>query len=158
LASTFRSAMERAGLEFRVNCVQPSAPVYVDRDMWEKIVLNLVSNAFKFTLTGSVKLSIAENDGHVALTVEDTGTGIPEHELPRLFERFQRVEGLQARSHEGPGSGLALVHELVKLHGGELPVESKVGDGTRFTVTTPAGHDHLPPDQIEEAVSVAATA
>jgi signal transduction histidine kinase/DNA-binding response OmpR family regulator len=156
LASTFRSAMERAGLEFHVHCAQPPSPVYVDRDMWEKIVLNLVSNAFKFTLHGSVKLALTERDGRVALTVEDTGAGIPEHELPRVFERFHRVEGLQGRSHEGSGIGLALVHELVKLHGGELAVESKVGDGTRFTVTIPTGHHHLPADQIEEAGAAAA--
>src|SRR4029079_9212104 len=127
-------------------CPPLPEPVYVDRDMWEKIVLNLVSNAFNFTLRGGVIVSVTVQDGHVALAVEDTGAGIPEHELPRVFERFHRVEGLQGRSHEGSGIGLALVHELVKLHGGELSVESRVGDGTRFTVSIPTGHQHLPPD------------
>ena len=151
LASTFRSAMERAGLDFDVRCEPLSAPVYVDRDMWEKIVLNLLSNAFKFTLHGSVVVSVTGQDGRAVLAVEDTGTGIPGAELPRVFERFHRVEGLHGRSHEGSGIGLALVHELVKLHGGELGAESEVGRGTRFTVSIPTGAGHLPPDQIGPA-------
>ena len=151
LASTFRSAMERAGLDFRVECHHRPAHVYVDRDMWEKIVLNLVSNAFKFTLQGSVVVSVSSRDGQALLVVEDTGTGIPDHEVPRVFERFHRVEGLQGRSHEGSGIGLALVYELVKLHGGELSVESQVGRGSRFTVSIPMGTAHLPPEQIGPA-------
>jgi signal transduction histidine kinase/DNA-binding response OmpR family regulator len=153
LASTFRSAMERAGLDFQVRCEPIPVPVYVDRDMWEKIVLNLLSNAFKFTLHGSVVVSVTARDGRALLAVDDTGTGIPEPELPRVFERFHRVEGLHGRSHEGSGIGLALVHELVKLHGGELGVESQVGRGTRFTVSIPVGTSHLPPEQIAAAAS-----
>ena len=151
LASTFRSAMERAGLDFRVDCRDNPGPVHVDRDMWEKIVLNLVSNAFKFTLQGSVVVTVSTRNERALLEVEDTGSGIPEHELPRVFERFHRVEGVQGRSHEGSGIGLALVHELVKLHGGELSVESQVGRGSRFTVSIPMGIAHLPPEQIGPA-------
>ena len=151
LASTFRSAMERAGLDFRVECHNVPAEVYVDRDMWEKIVLNLVSNAFKFTLEGSVVVSVSSRDGRALLEVQDTGAGIPPHELPRVFDRFHRVEGVQGRSHEGSGIGLALVHELVKLHGGELRVESQVGHGSRFTVAIPTGSTHLPSEQIGPA-------
>src|SRR5262249_7298080 len=148
LASTFRSAMERAGLDFRVDCPPLPEPVYVDRVMWEKIVLNLVSNAFKFTLHGRVTVSIGEQDHHCVLAVEDTGAGIPEHELPRVFEGFHWVEGLQGRSHEGSGIGLALVHELVKLHGGQLSVASQEGRGSTFTVSVPLGKTHLPPELI----------
>jgi len=148
LASTFRSAMEKAGLEYSVGCDPIGEPVFVDREMWEKVVLNLISNAFKFTLTGAVSVSLSRANDRAVLTVQDTGVGIPAHELPHIFERFHRVEGIGGRSHEGSGIGLALVQELVKLHGGELAVASRVGEGTRFTVSLPLGADHLPVHQI----------
>jgi signal transduction histidine kinase/PAS domain-containing protein len=149
VASVFRSAMEKAGLEFEVECEALAEKFYVDRDMWEKIVLNLLSNAFKYTLEGSVHVSLREVNGSAELMVQDSGTGIPEHELPRLFERFHRVEGVHGRTHEGTGIGLALVQELVKLHGGSVRVESEFGEGSRFYVTIPAGKSHLPADRIE---------
>ena len=114
LASGFRAAMEGAGLELRVDCPPLGEPVFVDRDMWEKIVLNLLSNAFKFTFEGSVAVTLGVRGEHVELVVADTGTGIPAQELPHLFERFHRVRGARARTHEGSGIGLALVHELVR--------------------------------------------
>jgi signal transduction histidine kinase/DNA-binding response OmpR family regulator len=141
LASAFRSAMERAGLAFVVEC-HGGAPVGVDRGMWEKIVLNLLSNALKFTFDGSVAVHLAQRDGFAELVVADTGIGIPSSELPRLFERFHRVEGARARTHEGSGIGLALVAELVKLHGGTLEVASELGRGARFTVRIPSGATH----------------
>ena len=143
LASNFRSACERAGLVLAVDCARLSAPVYVDRDMWEKIVLNLVSNAFKFTFEGVITVSLKEADGFVELSVRDTGVGIPEHEIGRLFERFHRIEGQKSRTHEGSGIGLALVQELVKLHGGTMEVESRVDRGTTFTVRVPFGSPRL---------------
>src|SRR4030095_3457837 len=100
LASNFRSAMERAGLRFDVWTEKFAAPVYVDTDLWEKIVLNLISNAFKYTLQGRVTVTVTSDAGHAVLEVADTGVGVPEHELPRLFDRFYRVEGTQGRTHE----------------------------------------------------------
>ena len=144
LSSNFRAAMERAGLEFDVRCTQLDAPVHVDREMWEKIVLNLLSNAFKFTLEGQVSVVLGRDGTHAVLEVADTGIGVPEHELPRLFERFHRVEGAQARTHEGSGIGLALVQELVRLHGGSIDAESEPGRGTTFRVRIPFGDAHLP--------------
>ena len=114
-------------------------PAYVDRDMWEKIVLNLVSNAFKFTLQGEIEVRLETAEGHARLTVRDTGVGIPSEELPRMFERFHRIERSRGRTHEGTGIGLALVQELVKLHGGTITVASVVGQGSTFTVTIPLG-------------------
>ena len=122
--------------------------VYIDREMWEKIVLNLLSNAFKFTFEGEIKVSLRSVGPKVELTVADSGTGIPEDEIPKLFERFRRVKSAQGRSYEGSGIGLALVQELVKLHGGSVHVESTVGKGSTFTVTIPLGKDHLPADRI----------
>ncbi|MGQ3095816.1 MAG: ATP-binding protein [Roseateles sp.] len=148
LASSFRSAMESAGLAFRVACPQLPAPVYVDRDHWERIVLNLLSNALKYTLQGSVTVRVGALDDHAVVDIEDTGVGVAEHELPRLFERFHRVEGVRARTHEGSGIGLALVQELMRLHGGSIEVQSQLGQGTRFTLRLPFGHARLPPEQV----------
>ncbi len=150
LASNFRSATEKAGLELVVECPALPEPVFVDREMWEKVVLNLVSNAFKFTFDGQITVSVAPAAGAATLTVRDTGTGIPAHELPRMFERFHRIDGARGRSFEGSGIGLALVHELVKLHGGTIEVASEEGRGTAFTVTIPFGTRHLAADQVHE--------
>lgn len=139
LASGFRSLIERAGLTLNVDCPPLSRRVFVDREMWEKIVLNLLSNAFKFTFHGTVAISQRLVDEHVVLTVKDTGTGIPKRELANVFERFHRIEGAKGRSFGGTGIGLALVQELVKLHNGSINVESEEGVGTTFTVTVPAG-------------------
>jgi PAS domain S-box-containing protein len=148
LASVFRSAIEKAGLEYEVHCEDLGTPVYVDPQMWEKIVLNLVSNAFKFTPHGKITVELRVLDGRTELSVEDTGVGIPAAEMPRLFERFHRVEGTQGRTHEGTGIGLALVQELVELHGGTIQAESKLGKGSRFVVSIPLGTSHLPKDRI----------
>jgi PAS domain S-box-containing protein len=148
LASVFRSAMERAGLSYRVHCEPLTEPVYVDLEMWERIVLNLLSNAFKFTLAGGVEVTLRAVHECAELSVIDTGTGIPATELPRIFERFHRIEGAPGRTHEGTGIGLALVDELVRLHGGVVRVESHLNLGTSFCVSIPFGVAHLPPDRI----------
>ena len=151
LASTFRSAIERAQLTLELVSEPLPKPVYVDHDMWEKILLNLMSNAFKFTLAGCIKLTVKPSPDHAAavVAVSDTGVGIPESELPHLFERFHRVSGQKGRSIEGSGIGLALVNELVKLHGGHVHCESRLGAGTTMTVTIPFGCAHLPEDQTQ---------
>ncbi|MEI9949833.1 MAG: ATP-binding protein [Pseudomonadota bacterium] len=148
LATSFRATIARAGLELIVECPALPEAVYVDRDMWEKIVLNLLSNAFKFTFGGSISVRLRAEDDCVSLAVADTGIGIAEQELPRLFERFHRVEGIRSRSHEGSGIGLAFVRELTRMHRGEVRVESVVGRGTTFTVRIPRGSAHLPKEQL----------
>ena len=158
LASSFRSACERAGLRLVTDCVPVEAPVYVDHDMWEKIVLNLVSNAFKFTFEGEIAVTVRPAPDAVQLVVRDTGIGIPPEAIPHLFERFHRVAGARGRTHEGTGIGLALVHELVKLHGGVMRVESVRDVGSTFIVSIPTGTAHLPPDRIGGARTVTSTA
>ena len=148
LASTFRSATDRAGLRLVVDCPPLPAPVHVDRDMWEKIVLNLVSNAVKFTFHGEIRVRIRAVDGAARLEVSDTGVGIVPEELPHIFERFHRVPDVRSRSHEGTGIGLALVRELVEMHGGTVQANSRVDEGTTFTVTVPFGYAHLPADRV----------
>jgi PAS domain S-box-containing protein len=157
LASVFRSAIERAGMRLLIDCPALPQKVYVDRDMWEKIILNLLSNAFKFTFEGEIEVSLRLIDSRAEMTVRDTGTGIPADEISRLFERFHRVRGARGRSYEGSGIGLALVQELVKLHGGSVRVESEVDRGSAFTVTIPFGKDHLPADRIGGARTLAST-
>jgi signal transduction histidine kinase len=151
LASVFRSAVEKAGLSLTIDTPPVDGEVYLDREMWEKIVLNLVSNAFKFTFEGGIIVKVSSLDGHVELEVTDTGTGIPPDELPRLFERFHRVKEIKSRSHEGSGIGLALVNELVKLQGGTLQATSAVGQGTTFHVRIPKGKAHIPQDRLRTA-------
>jgi len=143
LAGVFRAATEKAGLALNVHCDRFNSEVAIDREMWEKIVLNLISNAFKFTFEGSISVRLKQDAAadEFSLTVSDTGIGIPEAELPRLFKRFHRIEGGQGRSFEGTGIGLALVHELVRLHGGNISVESQLGKGTSFTITIPFRHE-----------------
>ncbi|HEY3495989.1 MAG TPA: ATP-binding protein [Polyangiaceae bacterium] len=148
LASVFRSAVERAGLTLSVSAPSPSAPVYVDREMWEKVLFNLLSNALKFTLEGRIEVALRERSGGVELTVADTGTGIPAADLAHVFERFHRVKGARGRTIEGSGIGLALVKELVKLHGGTVAVESELDRGSTFRVWLPFGRAHLPADRI----------
>jgi PAS domain S-box-containing protein len=150
LASVFRSAIDRAGLTFTVDCPPLDEPVYLDREMWEKVVLNLLSNALKFTFEGTITVRVDREDAAAIVAVTDTGIGIPAAEMPRLFERFHRIENVRARSTEGSGIGLALVKELVGLHGGTITADSQEGVGTTFTVRLPFGAAHLPTDELTE--------
>jgi signal transduction histidine kinase len=158
LASVFRSATDRAGIRLVVDCHATGKPAYVDRDMWEKIVLNLISNAFKFTFEGEIKVKLQQVGDDVELRVHDTGVGIPAKEIPQLFDRFHRVENTRSRTHEGSGIGLALVNELVKLHSGSMQVESVLGQGSTFIVTLPLGRDHLASSQVRDDRSISSTA
>ncbi|KAJ3054919.1 hypothetical protein HK097_000335 [Rhizophlyctis rosea] len=171
LASVFRSAIEKGGVIFTVDCEHGGKTVWIDRDMWEKVVFNMVGNAFKYTLQGMIDVSVRPStDGTgVTFAVRDSGTGIPSHQIERIFERFHRVEGQKGRSHEGTGigkhctmlfgikvpnilgTGLALTNELVKLHGGRVEVTSEFGKGSTFAVTIPYGTAHLPQDRLIES-------
>jgi len=148
LASNFRAACERAGIALDIDCPPLPEAVFVDPAMWETIVLNLLSNAFKFTLAGSIRVTLREAGGMAELQVADTGVGIPAADLDRVFERFHRVEGQGGRSVEGTGIGLSLVRELVQLHGGSISVASSQGQGTVFTLRLPFGAAHLPQHQL----------
>lgn len=150
IASSFRSVIENAGLELNVHCNRINEPVYVDKEMWGKILLNLLSNAFKYTFKGSITVSVYFENKNVLLKVKDTGVGIPEAELPNMFQRFHRVQNVVGRTYEGTGIGLSLVKELVQLHGGEISVSSKLNEGSEFTISIPARKEHVPADAIIE--------
>jgi signal transduction histidine kinase/DNA-binding response OmpR family regulator len=148
LAAMFESAMTRGGLRYVVRCDAIDEPIYLDPNMYEQILLNLLSNALKFTFDGEVELSLRDAGDRVELRVRDTGVGIAPDAVPRVFERFHRIEGARARTHEGSGIGLALVSDLVKLHGGSVRANSTLGAGTTFTIAIPKGKAHLPADRI----------
>lgn len=143
LASNFRAAVEKAGMQLIVEAEPIEKPVFVDVDMWEKIVLNLLSNAFKYSEQGFIKIRISQRDDYAQLIVEDTGVGIPESEIDNIFKRFHRVQNSKGRSQEGTGIGLAMVKELVRLHHGSISVESKLGKGSVFKISIPTGKGHL---------------
>lgn len=151
LASTFRSAIERSGMQLHVRCEKITGEVYVDPDMWERIILNLVSNAFKYSNHGEISIQISQSDNKVHVSVSDTGVGIPEDQLTSVFDRFYRVENTGGRSQEGTGIGLSMVKELVKLHHGTITVNSILHKGSTFTVSIPVGKDHLNQQQIVES-------
>jgi PAS domain S-box-containing protein len=153
--------MEQARLTLHVDCPALSEPVYVDRDMWEKIVLNLLSNAFKFTFEGGISVTVREemDPSHFAvLQVRDTGTGIPHDQLSQIFERFHRVQGARGRTIEGTGIGLALVKQLVQLHGGTIDATSELVKGSVFTVRVPFGTSHLAQDHVRRERLLTSTA
>src|SRR4029078_7837795 len=113
-------------------------------------VLNLLSNAFKYTLTGSITVSLRVRDNNAELTIVDTGVGIPREELPNLFQRFHRVQNVTGRTHEGTGIGLSLVSEFVKMHGGAISVKSNINARSEFIGRSPTGGKHLPIEQIDD--------
>ena len=135
-AAVFRAAAERSGLALRVDVDDGDHTIDADPDMLEKIVMNLVSNAYKFTFAGAIDVRVRSGE-RALIEVADTGVGVPADEQPRVFDRFHRVEGVRGRSTEGSGIGLALVRELVELHGGEISMTSEVGTGSTFRVELP---------------------
>jgi signal transduction histidine kinase/CheY-like chemotaxis protein len=157
-ASMFRSATESAGValvvEISDDVAAPGRRVLLDQEMWAKVVLNLVSNAVKFTESGSITVTLSTVHGRLVLTVADTGVGIPATDLGRIFERFHRVSGSAGRSVEGTGIGLALVRDLAAAFGGTVEVSSVLGAGATFTVSVPetvvtgAAGDTAPPGSL----------
>ena len=157
LASAFRAAVEKAGLRLIVECPKLPEPVYVDHQMWEKIVLNLLSNAFKFTFEGFIRVALHPVEEGIELVVQDSGVGVHEEDVPHLFERFYRAQALSSRTQEGSGIGLSLVQELVRLHAGNITLQAPQGEGTTFTVRLPAGFSHLPAEQVRRSAQLSST-
>jgi PAS domain S-box-containing protein len=140
VAANFRPAIERMGLAFEVECDDIDREAYVDVDMFERIVLNLLSNALKFTPRGRIALRLTTDAEGYAVSVTDTGIGIAEPDLDRVFDRFRQLDRRdERRSREGAGIGLALVKQLVDLQDGTITVTSKEGSGSTFTVHLPWG-------------------
>ena len=135
IASSFTEPCERAGLELVLDCRQALADV--DPDMWETIMLNVMSNAVKYTLSGSITVTVHTGGSQCAVSVRDTGVGISEADLKRLGERFFRADTARGRSVEGTGIGLSLVRGLVELQQGSMQIASELDRGTTVAITLP---------------------
>ncbi|SRR5579883_2645489 len=147
---SFRPYCEKKGITLTTH-LATCPQVYLDLEKFDKVLYNLLSNAMKFTPEhGNITATLEPAGDHCLLKVSDTGIGIRPDQMPHLFERFRQAEGSANRSYEGSGLGLALVKELVELHGGQISVESTYGTGTTFTVWLQTGVAHLPPQQLIE--------
>ena len=148
IVETFRPYCEKKSIKISTELTS-CASVYIDMEKFDKVLYNLLSNAMKFTHAGgSISVKVEPAGDHVQLQVTDSGIGIRKEQIPHLFERFRQAEGSVNRSHEGSGLGLALVKELVELHGGQISVESVYSKGTTFTVWLQTGTSHLPLEQV----------
>ncbi len=151
IVESFRTYCEKKGLQLKLKLGECPG-VYLDMEKFDKVLYNLLSNAMKFTPHGgTISVELASNNQKCILQVRDTGIGIVNEQLPYLFERFRQAEGSENRSYEGSGLGLALVKELVELHGGQVTVNSVYGEGTTFTISLLAGSEHLPTDCVVDA-------
>ena len=154
IAQSFQSVAANKRITLKIESESDQIELYFDRDKMEKILSNLLSNAFKFTAQGGevmVEISNPKSEiskQTVTVTVSDTGIGILAEEIPHIFDRFYQVDGSQTRDQEGTGIGLALVKELVVVHHGTISVKSEVGKGTEFTIQLPLGRAHLKDEEI----------
>ncbi|MEH2300637.1 MAG: response regulator [Nostoc sp.] len=150
IVESFRPYCEKKGLHL-VTQLDECSTVYLDMEKFDKVVYNLLSNAMKFTPEGgTISIRLKSENDRCILQVQDTGIGIVKEQIPHLFERFRQAEGSANRSYEGSGLGLALVKELVELHGGQVTVESVYGEGTTFSLWLVTGNAHLPALQVLE--------
>lgn len=152
LASLFRSAINKGNIQYDVILPDEEAEVWIDLDLWEKVVFNIIGNTFKYCLSGSIEVRILKCKHYAEFSVTDTGCGIAESELGRIFERFHRVKST-SRSQEGTGIGLALTLEIVKVLGGTMDVQSVLGEDSTFSVRLPYGNSHLPAHQLSVMAS-----
>ena len=150
LSMTFESIAEKKDIRFKVELQKEKIEAYFDKDKMEKILINVLFNAFKFTMEGGeITVSLTEtNQNTVKILVHDTGIGISKKDLPKLFNRFYQVDSSHTREHEGTGIGLALTKELVELHKGKITIDSQEGEWTEVTIELPLGKEHLNEDQI----------
>lgn len=176
---SFESLAESKDITLKLLPEKDFIELYFDRDKMIKILTNLLSNALKFTpKEGMITVSVAERNislrvssnkkfpfkdgkeispsdridntkGFVEIKIKDTGIGIPQKEIPKLFDRFYQVDNSFTKEHEGIGIGLALTKELVELHHGRIKVESDVGAWTEFTLEFPLGKDHLKDEEVK---------
>ena len=112
-------------------------PLKTDRDKLKQSVLNLLSNAAKFTEQGEIKVAAWRDDGLLKLTVSDTGIGMKQEALQYIFDEFRQADMSSTRKYGGTGLGLAIVKKFIILIGGDIVVESEIGQGSKFTITLP---------------------
>jgi DNA-binding response OmpR family regulator/nitrogen-specific signal transduction histidine kinase len=162
---SFESLSEQRHIQLKFTASRNNIELFFDRDKMATILINLFNNAFKFTpKDGEIIVMISESvlpsdrssqvtldmPKEVRISIKDTGIGISEDELPKLFDRFYQVDSSRSREYEGSGLGLALTKELVELHHGVIIVKSKLGIGSEFIVKLPVGREHFLDDEIIE--------
>jgi signal transduction histidine kinase/ligand-binding sensor domain-containing protein/DNA-binding response OmpR family regulator len=155
---SFESLAKQKQIELVFHADKTEIPLYIDQEKLEKILYNLLSNAFKFTPEGGkIEVSVSKKStfdnrqstiDNVIISISDSGPGIPPDKLSHIFDRFYQVDDSSSRTHEGMGIGLALTKELVALHHGSISVESEEGHGTTFTMQLPVGKEHLKEEEI----------
>lgn len=138
VSEQFRAAATDKGLELETSFQSRCPKVWADPEQLELLVSNLVDNAIRYTTEGRVNVGVSARNGSVILAVADTGFGIPEADLPRIFERFYRVDKTRSRKTGGTGLGLSIVKHVLSNHKGRIDVQSEVGVGSVFTVKLPA--------------------
>jgi len=139
VADTLESKRVERGSNLAVAC-PPGLSANVNEGLLEQAVLNLADNALKYSGSGAnIGISAEERDGFLEIRVTDNGPGIPSKHLPRIFERFYRVDKARSREEGGTGLGLAIVRHIALAHGGEAEVDSREGSGSVFTIRVPMG-------------------
>ena len=155
LTLSFASYAERKRITLKFNSADDELVVYIDKDKIEKIMTNVLSNAFKFTPEGGrIEVTLVKDDKFINTIISDTGIGIPKEKIAKIFNRFYQVDGSHTREQEGTGIGLALTKELVELHKGKISVESEESKGSIFTISIPLGKVHLKPVEITDEEEV----
>jgi len=154
-ALSFSSLAERRKITVNINSTVHELIAYVDRNKVDKILNNILSNAFKFTPEGGkVEVGIYRDEKFAEISIADTGIGIPQNQIDKIFDRFYQVDSSHTRQHEGTGIGLALTKELIELHKGKIEVESEEGKGSKFKIILRLGKNHLRPEEVcEESLS-----
>ena len=167
LVLSFSSYAERKRIALKFNNKDDEIIAYIDKEKIEKVITNLLTNAFKFTheggeieatvnsfpnntLSSPTERHMVGKNGFIEISIRDTGIGISEEKIPKIFDRFYQVNASNTREHEGTGIGLSLTKELIELHKGRIEVESEEGRGTTFKLSIPLGKEHLEPDEICE--------
>jgi signal transduction histidine kinase len=136
-ASSFEFKLKEKNLELRVNVPEKQIDAFVDPDKLTQVFTNLIGNALKFTDRGYIEISLQEKEKEIACIVADTGLGIAEEYLPKVFSKFEQFGRLPGPGEKGTGLGLSITKGIIELHGGKIWVESKLGQGTKFSFILP---------------------
>ena len=143
-AETIRGLVEHNGLSLNVTIAPDLPPVQLDPIRVRQVILNILNNAIRFTEKGGIFVDVSRENGHILISIRDTGVGIPENQIDSVFKQFYQVDGSTSRAHQGTGLGLAISRAFIELHGGKIWVESEVGKGSTFIIKIPVDHNELP--------------
>ena len=155
-AFSFELNLKEKNLELKINVPEKQIDAFVDPDKLTQVLTNLIGNALKFTDRGYIEISLQEKEKEIACIVADTGLGISEEDLPKVFSKFEQFGRLPGPGEKGTGLGLAITKGIIELYGGKIWVESKLGQGTKFTFTLPKyGPKEVLYENIEERIAQA---